>query len=208
VVNNANFAKKNRWQWSKDLKQESFDPFIYIYGLVCILAMLLTVNESTLTSNNISLAVFGPFWYACFLSRSFRKSLKKEALFKTGATYLLVVFGFFMFSAMGSGFVDIVNGLTSSKRIVIAEGRVVNKTRSGRYDAMTLYLQIDDRDVGLKVASDIYDRAKIGDYYVSNYRLGGFGYYYRWRINSWNKWEKQVPLVLNSFQSMINSKSK
>lgn len=199
--------KKNRWKWNDDLTQKSVATFMCVYGIFCLVGMCLTLNESTSTPSTIATCIFAPFWYSCFLSRSFRDSLRTGSSFKTGRVVLIVIFGFFMLSAGGMGLVSIFNGLASPIEVSVAQGIVIDKARSSRYDARTLALKNGEQEISIKVSPKIYDRAQIGDYYISNYRLGGLGYYYRWRINSWNTWEQRTPLVLGSLRSRSNPSS-
>jgi hypothetical protein len=139
---------------------------------------------------SIPLVIFSPIWLSLFLLKSFREYLVQKNKWKTYGAVILVVVSFLGFGVGGMGYVDFVNALTSGKEVHLAAGTIEKlepRRRNGpRVDVSDGQSTIPD----IPITDEEYATLRPGDYYVSNMRLGGLGYYYRWRFDSWNRgWE-------------------
>jgi hypothetical protein len=149
--------------------------------------MLLTTSNASLPKIAISMSVFSPVWFSLFFFKSFRKFLDCKESMKTCGAVALTVIAFLFFGLAGMGYTDFVNALSSGQEIRLAEGRIEKiepRRRNGpRVDIFDSRSTIEN----IPITDEEYATLHVGDYYVSNMRLGGLGYYYRWRFDSWNR---------------------
>jgi hypothetical protein len=149
--------------------------------------MLLTTSNASLPKIAISMSIFCPIWFSLFFFKSFRKSLDHKRKLKTYGAVALTVTAFLFFGLAGMGYTDFVNALSSGQEIRLAEGRIEKiepRRRNGpRVDIFDSRSTIEN----IPITDEEYATLHVGDYYVSNMRLGGLGYYYRWRFDSWNR---------------------
>lgn len=169
------------------------NSLLVIYGLGSLIAGSLLVRADSYREIMIALVVFSPFFFALFLLKSFREFLVQRSKFRTVGTMALVSIGFALVSLGGAGYVDFFNALAASSNVYIAEGKI-KKLEPRRRGSPRVYLE-DGRSTidNIPITDEEYERLRVGDYYVSNMRLGGLGLYYRWRIDSWNRdWEEKA----------------
>ncbi|MFL9867535.1 hypothetical protein PQR67_25450 [Paraburkholderia fungorum] len=152
--------------------------------------LLLVIRNIALQNILIPLVVFSPFWFSLFLVKSFRQSLVRDTKWKTRGCVLVAVIGGVFVSGGGMGYIDFANALTSGKDVHLAAG-TIEKLEPRRRSAPRVYIFDGQSTIpNIPITDEEYATLRPGDYYVSNLRLGGLGYYYRWRIDSWNRgWE-------------------
>lgn len=152
--------------------------------------MLLVENNTAWQESMFSLIVFSPFWFSLGFIKSFRKSLARDTKWKTSGCVFVAIIGGIFLSGGGMGYVDFVNALTSGKEVHRAAG-TIEKLEPRRRNSPRVFI-IDGQSTvpNIPITDEEYKTLRPGDYYVSNMRLGGLGYYYRWRFDSWNRdWE-------------------
>ncbi|MFC0399150.1 hypothetical protein [Paraburkholderia rhizosphaerae] len=167
--------------------------FFTTYGIGALAIGTLVDRPASFKEIEIALVVFFPVFLLLFLLKSFRKFLVRKSKWRTIGAVLLAIFGLFMFSGLGIGYVGFVNAITAAKDVRLAAGRI-ERMEPRRRDAPRVYLNDGQSTISnVPVSDEEFDTLRIGDYYVSNLRLGGLGLYYRWRIDSWNRgWEAKV----------------
>ena len=104
----------------------------------------------------------------------------------------MAVIGGVFVSGGGMGYIDFINALSSGNKVHLAAG-TIEKLEPRRRNSPRVYIY-DGRSTiqNIPITDDEYATLRPGDYYVSNLRLGGLGYYYRWRFDSWNRgWENK-----------------
>ncbi|MFM0079938.1 hypothetical protein [Paraburkholderia sediminicola] len=152
--------------------------------------LLLIVRNIAWQNILIPLIVFSPFWFSLFFVRSFRQSLVRDTKWKTRGCALVAIIGGVFVSGGGMGYIDFVNALSSGKEVHLAAG-TIEKLEPRRRNGPRAYIFDGQSTIpNIPITDDEYATLRPGDYYVSNLRLGGLGYYYRWRFDSWNHgWE-------------------
>lgn len=154
--------------------------------------LLLIVRNIAWQTILTPLIVFSPFWFSLFLVRSFRQSLVRDTKWKTRGCVLVAVVGGVFVSGGGMGYIDLFNALSSGKEVHLAAG-TIEKLESRRRNGPRVYIFDGQSTIpNIPITDEEYATLRPGDYYVSNMRLGGLGYYYRWYIDSWNRnWEEK-----------------
>lgn len=154
--------------------------------------LLLIVRNIAWQNILIPLIVFSPLWFSLFLVRSFRQSLVRDTKWKTRGCVLVAIIGGVFVSGGGMGYIDFVNALSSGKEVRLAAG-TIEKLEPRRRNGPRAYIFDGQSTIpNIPITDDEYATLRPGDYYVSNLRLGGLGYYYRWRFDSWNRgWEAE-----------------
>jgi hypothetical protein len=183
---------KNPWRSDLDSRVKSIAG---VYSVGSFGLMALVVNNTAWQQLMISLIVFSPFWFSLGFIKSFRKSLVRDTKWKTLRSVLVAIIRGIFVSVAGFGYVGFVNALSSGKEVHLAAGKIEKLERGGRTGPRVFVFDGQSTIPNIPVTNDEYATLHPGDYYASNLRLGGLGYYYRWRFDSWNRgWETEIVM--------------
>lgn len=163
-----------------------------LYGIPSLGLMCLTFSNASMSRLFIPLIIFSPVWLSLFLLKSFRAYLIQKSKWKTYGAVVLMFVTFLGFGGGGMGYVDMINALTSGKEVHFAAGKIERLDPRRRNGPSVDIFDGQSTIPNIPITDEEYATLRPGDYYVSNMRLGGLGYYYRWRIDSWNRsWEEE-----------------
>lgn len=163
------------------------------YTLPALFLMCLVAYPDTYRQVLIPGFLLFPVFMSLFLLRSFRRYLSRDGWWKTLGNFILIAIGFLMFSGVGFGYTNFINALTAPDEVHVAAGEIM-RLEPRRRDAPRVFVFDGVYEMpNIPITDGEYENMRVGDCYVSNFRLGGLGLYYRWRIDSWNrKWEARV----------------
>ncbi|WP_322027975.1 hypothetical protein [Burkholderia sp. BCC1977] len=112
---------------------------------------------------------------------------------KTFGLVVFVSFSSLLLGLAGMGYTDFINAIFSGQEIRLAKGRVEKIEPRRRYGPRVDVFDGKSTINNIPVTDEEYRALHLGGHYVGNMRMGALGFYYRWRVDSWNRnWEARA----------------
>lgn len=107
---------------------------------------------------------------------------------KAGKSNVFTIIGAVFATGAGFGYINLFNALTGDAEPTDVRGPIVAlESYSGRWLGVRRLATVrhGGRNVQLSLNASEFAGLKVGDRYGREMRLGGLGYYYRWRVAYW-----------------------